>query len=139
MPDSARVLSDDTPSIVGVTVDAPQNRVDALKSKGATIIVSGHGKFVDLPPFMSELAERCGIRRLLVEGGGTVHQSMIAANLYDEIHLIICPFIVGGAGSITPVERSAFWPHETIPFFLLDKVEKIGDYLYVVYKPKVKT
>jgi riboflavin-specific deaminase-like protein len=139
MPDSARVLSDDTPSIVGVTVDAPQNRVDALKSKGATIIVSGHGKFVDLPPFMSELAERCGIRRLLVEGGGTVHQSMIAANLYDEIHLIVCPFIVGGAGSITPVERSAFWPHETIPFFLLDKVEKIGDYLYVVYKPKVKT
>ena len=139
MPDSARVLSNDTPSIVGVTVDAPQNRVDALKSKGATIIVSGHGKFVDLPPFVLELAERCGIRRLLVEGGGTVHRSMIAANLYDEIHLIVCPFIVGGAGSITPVERSAFWPHENIPFFLLDKVEKIGDYLYVVYKPKVKT
>lgn len=139
MPDSARVLSDDAPSIVGVTVDAPQDRVDALRSKGATIIVSGHGKFVDLPPFVSELAERCGIRRLLVEGGGTVHRSMIAENLYDEIQLIVCPFIVGGAGSITPVERSSFWPHETIPFYQLDNVEKIGDYLYVVYKPKVKT
>jgi riboflavin-specific deaminase-like protein len=137
MPDSAKVLSDDAPSIVGVTADAPKNRVDALKSKGATIIVCGRGKFVDLPPLVSELAERWGIRRMLVEGGGTVHQSMIAENLYDEIHLIVCPFIIGGAGSITPVERSAFWPNETIPWFQLHKAEKMGDYLYVVYKPKV--
>jgi riboflavin biosynthesis pyrimidine reductase len=76
---------------------------------------------------------------MLVEGGGTVHRSMIAANLYDEIHLIICPFIIGGARSITPVERSSFWPDETIPWVQLDKAEKLGDYLYVIYKPKVKT
>jgi riboflavin biosynthesis pyrimidine reductase len=61
---------------------------------------------------------------------------MIMENLYDEIHLIICPFIIGGARSITPVERSAFWPNEAIPRFQLDKAEKMGDYLYVVYKPK---
>jgi len=137
MPASARVLNDDAPTIVGVTADAPQDRVDAFKSKGANIIVCGRGKFVDLAPLVSELAQRWGIRRMLVEGGGTVHRSMIAANLYDEIHLIICPFIIGGARSITPVERSAFWPDETIPWVQLDKAEKLGDYLYVVYKPKV--
>jgi riboflavin-specific deaminase-like protein len=139
MPAGARVLNDDAPTIVGVTADAPQDRVDAFKSKGATIIVCGRGKYVDLSLLVSELAQRWGIRRLLVEGGGTVHRSMIAANLYDEIHLIICPFIIGGARSITPVERSAFWPNETIPWVQLDKAEKLGDYLYVVYKPKVKT
>jgi riboflavin-specific deaminase-like protein len=139
MPASARVLNDDAPTIVGVTADAPQDRVDAFKSKGANIIVCGRGKFVDLAPLVSELAQRWGIRRMLVEGGGTVHRSMIAANFYDEIHLIICPFIIGGARSITPVERSAFWPDETIPWVQLDKAEKLGDYLYVVYKPKVKT
>lgn len=139
MPAGARVLNDDAHTIIGVTADAPQDRVDAFKSKGATIIVCGRGKFVDLSLLVSELAQGWGIRRMLVEGGGTVHRSMIAANLYDEIHLIICPFIIGGARSITPVERSSFWPDETIPWVQLDKVEKMGDYLYVVYKPKVKT
>ena len=139
MPDSAKVLNDDAPTIVGVTEDAPRDRVDALKARGATILVAGRGKFVNLPPLLSELAEHQGIRRLLVEGGGTVHRSMIAENLYDEIHLIVCPFIIGGASSITPAERSAFWPNEKIPRFQLAKAEKIGDYLYVVYKPKTKT
>jgi 2,5-diamino-6-(ribosylamino)-4(3H)-pyrimidinone 5'-phosphate reductase len=136
MPENARVLNDDAPTIVGVTNDAPASRVNALRDKGAEIIVSGHGKFVNLPPLISDLSEHFGIRRLLVEGGGTVHRSMITENLYDEIHLIICPFIIGGAGSITPVERSAFWPDEPIPQFNLVKAEKITDYLYVVYTRK---
>jgi len=136
MPESARVLDDEAPTLVAVTKDAPADRVEALKARGAKIIVAGHGKFVDLPPVMSELSERWGIRRLLVEGGGTVHRSMIAENLYDEIQLIICPFIIGGAASITPAERTAFWPGETVPRFTLDRADRIGDYLYVVYKPK---
>ena len=136
MPETARVLNDEAPTIVGVTQDAPPERIDAFKTRGAEIIVSGRGRFVDLPPFLSELAERHGIGRLLVEGGGTVHRSMIAENLYDEIHLILCPFIIGGADSITPAERTAFWPEAEIPRFQLDKADTIGDYLYIVYKPK---
>ncbi len=135
MPATARVLSPEALTIVGVTVDAPAEKVDALKAGGAEVVVSGHGRFVDLPPFLEALAARWGIRRLLVEGGGTVHRSMIAENFYDELHLIVCPFIMGGEDSITPVERSTFWPGETIPRFRLDRVERLGDYLYVVYKP----
>jgi 2,5-diamino-6-(ribosylamino)-4(3H)-pyrimidinone 5'-phosphate reductase len=131
----ARVLNDDASTIVGVTADAPRERVDALKAKGVRIIVAGRGKFVALPPLMSELSDRYGIRNLLVEGGGTVHRSMIADNLYDELHLIMCPFIIGGAGSITPAESAAFWPGEAIPRFKLEKADRIGDYLYIVYRP----
>ena len=138
MPGHARVLNDDASTIIAVGKDAPKERVDAFKARGAGIVVTGRGKFVDLPPLLSELAENRGIGRLLVEGGGTVHRSMIAENLYDEIHLIVCPFVIGGADAITPVERSAFWPDGTIPRFQLAKVEKIGDYLYLVYKPKAK-
>ena len=136
MPETARVLNDEAPTIVGVTEDAAQERIDAFKARGAEIIISGRGKFVDLPRFLFELNRRFNIRRLLVEGGGTVHRSMIAEHLYDEIHLIICPFIIGGVDSITPAERSAFWPEEKIPRFRLDKADTVGDYLYVVYKPK---
>ncbi len=136
MPADARVLNDEAPTIVGVTIDAPEERVAAIRARGARVIVSGRGKFVDLPPLLAALSERCGIERLLVEGGGTVHRSMIAENFYDEIHLIVCPFIMGGDRSITPVERSAFWPEDSVPKFQLDRVDRMGDYLYIVYKPK---
>ena len=89
-----------------------------------------------LPHLLAELSQRWKIGRLLVEGGGTVHQSMIAKNLYDEIRLIICPFVIGGSRSITPVGRRAFWPKGITPRYRLEKAEVMGDYLYVVYKPK---
>lgn len=135
MSPMARVLNNEAPTIVGVTADAPLDRVAAFRARGAKIITTGTGKFVNLPELMHELAESHGIRRLLVEGGGTVHRSMIADNLYDEIQLIICPFVIGGADSITPVERGAFWPAETITQYRLSKADILGDYLYVIYTP----
>ena len=124
--------------MVAVTRDAPEKRVKALEEKGARIVVSGRGKFVDLPPLMEELRHGHGIEKLMVEGGGTVHRSMIAQGLYDELHLIICPFVIGGSGSVTPAGRTSFWPRGKIPFYSLDRDRRIGDYLYLVYKPKDK-
>jgi riboflavin-specific deaminase-like protein len=71
MPSTARVLNNEAPTIVGVTTDAPAERVAAFRARGAKIITAGRGKFVHLPQLMHELAAHYGIRRLLVEGGGT--------------------------------------------------------------------
>ncbi|MCK5351375.1 dihydrofolate reductase family protein, partial [bacterium] len=130
------ILGGEAPTVIAVTRDAPARRVRALEERGARIIVSGRGRFVDLPPFMEELSRVCGIKKLMVEGGGTVHRSMIAQNLYDELHLIICPFVIGGSGSITPAGRASFWPRGQIPFYSLAQNRQIGDYIYLVYKPK---
>lgn len=136
IPPEARVLGDEAPTVIAVTEDAPAERVRAFEQRGAEIAVAGRGRYVDLPRMMQILKERFGIGRLLVEGGGSVHRSMIARNLYDEIQLIICPFVIGGSTSITPVERSAFWPQGSVPAYRLDEAETIGDYLYVTYKPR---
>ncbi len=134
IPATARVLNKESASIVAISVDAPDEKVDAFKATGAEIIVSGDGKYVDLPKVLAELHDRFNIKTLLVEGGGTVHRSMIAQNLYDEIQLIVCPFVIGGSSSITPVERQSFWPTETIPKYRLKQSQVIGDYLHVTYK-----
>jgi 2,5-diamino-6-(ribosylamino)-4(3H)-pyrimidinone 5'-phosphate reductase len=136
MPSSARVLGNEAPTVVVVTRDAPARRIRTLEEKGANIIVSGKGRFVDLPPVMEELSRAYGIKKLMVEGGGTVHRSMIAQNLYDELHLIICPFVIGGSGSITPAGRTSFWPRGQVPFYSLAENRTIGDYIYLVYKQK---
>ena len=134
IPLTARVLGSEAPTIVAVTRDAPPGRVAAFKTRGAQIITAGQGRFVDLPRLMKALYEDFGIRRLVVEGGGTVHRSMIAAGLYDELHLILCPFVIGGASSITPVQRGAFWPKGEIPRYRLERTDRYGDYLYIVYR-----
>jgi len=136
MPLKARILDREAPTVVVVTRDAPVRRVRALEKKGARVIVSGKGRFVDLPPLMEELSRDHGIRKLMVEGGGTVHRSMIAQGLYDELHLIICPFVIGGSGSITPAGRASFWPRGRIPFYSLSENRRIGDYMYLVYQPE---
>jgi 2,5-diamino-6-(ribosylamino)-4(3H)-pyrimidinone 5'-phosphate reductase len=134
-PLGAKVLGAEAPTIIAVTRDAPAERVAAWKSEGARIVTAGRGRFVDLPRLMHALSEEFAIRRLLVEGGGTVHRSMIAAGLYDELHLILCPFVIGGASSITPVQRGAFWPRGGIPRYRLEQADRHGDYLYIVYRP----
>jgi 2,5-diamino-6-(ribosylamino)-4(3H)-pyrimidinone 5'-phosphate reductase len=135
MPPTAKVLGPDASTIVAVTRDAPAERVAAFQTRGAQIITAGRGRFVDLPRLMKALYEECGIRRLLVEGGGTVHRSMIECGLYSELHLILCPFVIGGASSITPVQRGAFWPRKEIPRYRLERADRQGDYLYIVYRP----
>jgi riboflavin-specific deaminase-like protein len=135
MPPGARVLNDEAPTVIVVGEDAPPERVRAFRDRGAEIVVAGGGKYVDLPSLLDELYQRFGIHRLLVEGGGTVHRSMIAEDFYDEIQLIICPFVIGGSTSITPVERRAFWPQGSIPRYRLVKSEVVGDYVYLIYKP----
>lgn len=136
IPPTARVLGDEATTVVVVSPDAPRERVDALATRGAHILVAGGGRFVDVAKTMRLLRAEIGIERLLVEGGGSVHRSMIAQNLYDEIQLIVCPFVIGGSTSITPVERSAFWPQGQIPEYRLDRAETMGDYLYLTYKPR---
>jgi 2,5-diamino-6-(ribosylamino)-4(3H)-pyrimidinone 5'-phosphate reductase len=140
MPPSARILDcSNTPTVVAVTEQAPADRVAELRQRGADIVVAGdNGRFVDLTLLMATLREDFGIKRLIVEGGGMVHRSMIADQLYDELQLIICPFVIGGAESVTPVQRGAFWPGGAVPTFALTDSEVVGDYLYVTYQPREK-
>lgn len=136
MPPNACVLNRDARTVVAVSEDAPPRRVAAYRRRGARVIAAGRGKFVDLPRVLEALHDEHGIRRLMVEGGGTVHRSMIAAGLYDELQLIVCPFVIGGSTSITPVGRGAFWPRGLVPAYRLDRADVLGDYVYLVYRPR---
>jgi 5-amino-6-(5-phosphoribosylamino)uracil reductase len=62
---------------------------------GAAATVIGCGQSADLRWISADLAER-GVRRLLVEGGGTTHTEFLTADLADELHLVVAPFFVGG-------------------------------------------
>ncbi|MER5646877.1 dihydrofolate reductase family protein [Streptosporangium sp. NPDC002524] len=49
---------------------------------------------VDLGRVLSDLYGR-GVRRLMVEGGTSVHTRFLREDLVDELHLVVAPFFVG--------------------------------------------
>ena len=105
--DSKVVTDGEARTIIATTAHAPHEKISALKSRGVEVITAGEGERVDLKILMHELAER-EITSVLVEGGGTIHFSMLSAGLVDKIFAFIAPKIIGGANALTAVEGAGF-------------------------------
>ncbi len=105
-PPEARILSDEAPTIIGVSRAAPEERVRRLRDRGAQVVVCGDSR-VELRCFMERLYEM-GIRKLLLEGGGTLNFSMLREGLVDEVRVAIAPVIVGGREAVTLVDGEGF-------------------------------
>jgi 5-amino-6-(5-phosphoribosylamino)uracil reductase len=69
--------------------------------------VTGLGTDIALPAALADLYGR-GVRRLMVEGGGTVHTQLLTAGLADEIHLAIAPFFIGDPAAPRFVNAGVF-------------------------------
>lgn len=53
------------------------------------------GPRLDWPAILSHLYTARGVRRLMVEGGGTVHTQLLRQGLADELQLVVAPLFVG--------------------------------------------
>ncbi|HEX5593721.1 MAG TPA: dihydrofolate reductase family protein [Solirubrobacterales bacterium] len=65
--------------------------------KRLVVVESGGGGWADLGDLLGSLREE-GVRALLCEGGPTLHGSLQAAGLVDELFLTIAPKLSGGEG-----------------------------------------
>jgi len=91
------------PTIIAVTSKAPQERIEALQERGVRVIICGRGPLVSLRVLLRRL-RKLGVRRLLLEGGGTLNWSMLSNRLVDEISVAITPRILGGSEATSLVE-----------------------------------
>ncbi|MFE0511873.1 dihydrofolate reductase family protein [Streptomyces sp. NPDC058964] len=53
------------------------------------------GADLDWRALLAHLYEERGVRRLMVEGGGTVHTQLLRQGLADELQLVLAPLLVG--------------------------------------------
>ena len=75
-----------------------------------------------------------GIKRILLEGGGTTNWSFVKYNLIDEAIITLTPYIVGGKDSISLVEGVGFKNLDVSTNLKLVKVKKIRNELVLFYK-----
>ncbi len=104
IPLSARVLSDEAPTLVVTTKGAPDENVDRLRGAGIRVLqVNDNGSLIDPGCLLRKLGNM-GIHSVLLEGGGELAASMIAAGVVDRGLIFISPKIVGGRDAKSPVE-----------------------------------
>jgi len=104
LPRTARFVTDRTGAgprvVVGTREHARPEERAFLESQGVSIVLVGSEAphRASLPEALAALAER-GVRRLLVEGGGRVLTSLLAAGLADELSAEVAPVLLGDEGT----------------------------------------
>jgi len=91
-------------TIIATTKNAPQRRLNSLARLGCEIWrLRATRRGVDLKHLMQRLGKE-QITTVLVEGGGTLHASLLEQDLVDRVYVFVAPKIIGGEQAITPVE-----------------------------------
>ncbi len=134
VPAAARLFDADAPVFVIHGSEAPAARLRALEACGARLFrVRTRGGRVHAPSALRRLA-REGLGEILVEGGGELAGSLLAADLVDELHWFVSPKLVGGDGAAAlgpiGVARVAGAPILASP-----QVRRLGDDVLVSGRP----
>jgi len=135
-PLSARVYTLKTaPTIVLTSFKAPIDKVKALRELGVEVAVIDEGPIIDMAKAMKALYER-GIRRLMVEGGGTLLWSLFRDGVVDELRLTLSPYIFGGVSAVSLVMGEGFESVEDAVKLELNQVSlcECGQEVHIKYK-----
>jgi 5-amino-6-(5-phosphoribosylamino)uracil reductase len=73
-----------------------------------------------------------GVRRLMVEGGGTVLTQFLTADIADELQLVVAPFFVGDSRACRFVSDGCF-PYHSQRRAELAETRQIGDVVLLRY------
>jgi 5-amino-6-(5-phosphoribosylamino)uracil reductase len=104
---------------------------EARDRLGLVATVVDGGEPVTMERVSQDLHER-GVRRLMVEGGGTVHTQFLTADLADELHLVVAPLFVGDSRAHRFVGDGRF-PWNPDRRATLAEVRPIGDVVLLRY------
>jgi 2,5-diamino-6-(ribosylamino)-4(3H)-pyrimidinone 5'-phosphate reductase len=100
IPENSRFLHEGNAQVIIFTTRRTrQDQAAQLARAGAEVHLLGEER-VDLPAALRLLHER-GVRRLMVEGGGTLISELFRQGLVDELYLYIAPLIFAGASAPT--------------------------------------
>ncbi len=122
-----------SPIIVLTSERASKSALKQLRTVADAVKVTGKDE-VDFPAALRWLRAEWNVKRLLCEGGGELNDALFRAGLVDELHLTICPRLIGGRLAPTIADGLGF-PHLSEAFQLhLASTKRVGDELFCVFR-----
>lgn len=121
-----------SPILVLTTTRASPARLRRLAKVADEVIVAGEAE-VDFAAALAHLRRHRGVRRLLCEGGGELNDALFRADVVDELHLTIGPFIFGGRDAPTLADGRGVDRLAAARQFRLVRQRRVGDELFCVF------
>jgi 2,5-diamino-6-(ribosylamino)-4(3H)-pyrimidinone 5'-phosphate reductase len=129
-PKDAQVLKGSAKTLI-ITIKGNEKHFDEeqVEVYGCEADEEGH---VDLKDAL-QLLHRKGVKKLLVEGGGTIIWSFLKKRLVDEVYVYIGPCIVGGKNTPTMADGTGIRNEDELITLKTAKVEQLGPGILVHY------
>ena len=119
------------PTVIVVSELISEKNLQRLRKFSLEIIVCGKNS-VNIPKLLGILLKK-GIKKILLEGGGTVNWSFIKRNLIDEAIIALTPYILGGKDSVSLVEGIGFKNLDVSTKLKLKKIQKNKNEVVLFY------
>ncbi len=81
-----------------------------------------------------DLLYQRGVRKLLVEGGGTIIWNFLKQKVVDDLYIFIGPCVIGGKETPTVADGEGIRAGEEIPLKIV-KVKELGSGVLIHYQP----
>lgn len=92
--------------VAAVKTPQSEEKKKILESLGAEVLwipANSQGEGLDMRALMKELSGK-GVDSILLEGGGTLNESVLRAGLVNRVYAYMAPKLFGGGEAKTPVE-----------------------------------
>jgi len=122
-----------SPLIVLASGQAPKSRLTKLKRLADCVKVCGRNS-VALGQALGWLRREWAVKRLLCEGGGELNFELLRLGLVDELHLTICPRIIGGRVAPTIADGEGFTRLAKAAKLELTRQRRVGDELFTTWR-----
>ena len=119
------------PTIIAVSKNITKSNLQRLEKLPVEVIVAGKNH-VSLKLLLKKLYVK-KIKKILVEGGGTVHWEFVKNNLFDELILTMSPFLIGGDKSIPFIHGEGFSKIPNSPRLCLKSARRLENHLVLHY------
>jgi len=120
------------PTIIVTSKLVSKRNLDRLTNFPLDVIVCGT-KQVNIVK-LSNILYKKGIKKILLEGGGTLNLSFLKNNLIDEIIITITPFVLGSKNSINLFEGTLLKSIKNSPTLKLKSFHKNKNEIILNYK-----
>jgi riboflavin-specific deaminase-like protein len=121
-----------SPVIVLASARASARKLDRLRAVADAVQVFGRNE-IDFPAAFEWLRMKWKVTRLLCEGGGELNGALFRDELVNELHLTVCPTILGGRDAPTIADGTGSLRLSDATRLVLKSMKRAGDELFLIY------